>query len=523
MQAAGALAPQSNGSLPRWRALFDAAIEFDFSRPIPFALLAIVFVVSRIYWLDHGYGTDPDAWRVAMTGLHLWDTGEYLPSRLPGYPLHEGVTALFVQQGWVWTNMSTVFVSVVCMYLFTLLGRDLGIQHKGVLTLGFAFAPLPWINSAATMDYMWALTFMLGAYFALIRRSPVMAGICVGLAAGFRFNSLIILLPMWLLLWRSSRTSEIRPFTVTAGAVTLGVYTPVLMEYGIQFMNFYDASVPLENVARQMAKEGLGLIGSIGLLLALATALPRLRQLPRDIARDPHVLMWVAVVLVFLFSYLRLPHEIAYLMPLFPFGFFLMSKYVPRGPLVAALALIVMAGFVDITSPGDDEDGLGRETFTKATIGRGLLLSDVDTMDNQMDFANEIRTLTQGEDYRDNPSVYMLGFIYPEFVVLNWDDLDAGILEPEPGHPRKDFTAISQLSDKGQAVDGVQTFVWLLEYDDFRIFNERGGEMYYTHDAAKSTYELYGYRPAYFLEDVGEGELPLSRESPSSVGGTDER
>jgi hypothetical protein len=522
MEAAGALAPQSNGTLSRLRGYLDAAIEFDFSRPLPFVALAIAFIASRIYWVDHGYGTDPDAWRVAMTGLHLWDTGEYLPSRLPGYPLHEGVTALFVRQGWVWTNMSTVLISVVCLYLFALLGRDLGIQHKGVLTLGFAFAPLPWINSAATMDYMWALTFMLGAYLAIIRRSPVAAGICVGLAAGFRFNSLIILLPMWLLLWRSSRTSEIRPFTVTAGAVTLGVYTPVLMEYGIQFMNFYDAPVALENVARQMAKEGLGLVGSIGVLLALVTAIPRLTQLPRDLARDPHVVMWLAVVLVFLFSYLRLPHEVAYLMPLFPFGFFLMSKYVPRGPLVAALALIVMAGFVDITSPADDEDGLSQETFTKATIGRGLLLSDIDTMDNQMEFANEIRTLTQAPEYNDNPTVIALGFIYPELVVLNWDELDVGILEPELGKPRKDFTAISQLSDKGQATIGEQTFVWLLEYDDFQIFNARGGEFFYTDDAAKSTYELYGYRPGYLLEGRG-GPLPLSRESPSSTGGTDER
>jgi hypothetical protein len=412
----------------------------------------------------------------------------------------------------------------VCVYLFALLCRDLGIQHKGVLTLGFAFAPLPWINSASTMDYMWALTFMLGAYLALIRRSTTIAGICVGLAAGFRLNALIILFPIWLLLWRSSRASEIRPLTVTAGAVTLGVYTPVLMEYGLQFLNFYDASVPFENVVRQMAKEGLGILGSLGLLVALAAALPRLRQLPGDLARDPHVVMWVAVVCVFLFSYLRLPHEIAYLMPLFPFGFFLMSKYVPRGFLVGALALMVLSGFVDITSPGDDEDGLSRETFTNATIGQGLLLSNVDTMDNQMAFAHELRDLTNTNTATlDSPSVIITGFIYPEFAVLYWDELEVGILEPTPGEPEKDFTAISQLSDKGQAVDGLQTFVWLLAYDDFKTFMDRGSKLFYTDDAGKSTYELYGYRPGYFTEGTGGGELPLSRDNPSSGGGTDER
>jgi hypothetical protein len=117
----------------------------------------------------------------------------------------------------------------------------------------------------------------------------------------------------------------------------------------------------------------------------------------------------------------------------------------------------------------------------------------------------------------------MLGFIYPELVVLHWDEFEVGILEPQPGHPRKDFTAISQLSDKGQAVHEGQTFVWLLEYDDFNFFNSGANELYYTADAAKSTYELYGYRPGYFLEGTGGGQLPLSRESPSSIGGTDER
>jgi hypothetical protein len=66
----------------------------DFSHPLAFAALAILFVVSRAPFLGIGYGTDPDAWRVALTGYWLWEHHEYFPSRLPGYPPPELASAL---------------------------------------------------------------------------------------------------------------------------------------------------------------------------------------------------------------------------------------------------------------------------------------------------------------------------------------------------------------------------------------------------------------------------------------------
>src|SRR3989304_568661 len=161
-------------------------VDLDFPQPLAFAVLAVLYVVSRIPWLDMGYGTDPAAWRVALSAHYLLDSGEYLPSRLPGYPLHEFVTVPLVKAGWVWTNLSTVGISLVGVYLFARLAERLELPAPGALVLGFAFAPLLWINSVTTMDYMWGLTCILAAYLLACDGRAAPAGVAVGLAAGVR-------------------------------------------------------------------------------------------------------------------------------------------------------------------------------------------------------------------------------------------------------------------------------------------------------------------------------------------------
>ena len=272
--------------------------------------------------------------------------------------------------------------------------------------------------------------------------------------------------------------------------------------------------VPRNDIGQRPGKDGVGIVGVSALGLALVLSLPRLRRLPADLLRDPHVLVWVAAIVVLMVSYTRLPHEIAYLLPLFPFGLFLMARYMSRGVLVFALVAIVVSGFVDVTSP-DDVIGIDLSTFTSARIGKGMLLSDIDTLKNQRNFAEEVREITTERREIRNPAVVVVGFIYPELAMLFKDELDIAVLED-------DKSAISQLSDKGHACDPrcddrpAIEYVWLLDYDRLQRYITEQRTIYYTADAARSTFAVYGYRPGYF----GGLELPLSRENPSLGAGT---
>ena len=245
---------------------FDTLCDIDFTRAMPFTVLTVAFFALRLPWVGYGHGTDPDAWRVAMTAHYLLETGDYFPSRLPGNPLHELTMTLFIPGGWIATNIATAVASLVGVWIFTRLVRLLQVPNRGLVVIAFAFAPLLVINSIATMDYMWALTLILGSYYCTLTRRPVLAGILLGMAVGFRLQSVVMAAPLTYLLWRDVRLREVLPFWFATAGAALLAFSPVLVVYGIKFFNYYDASVGYQDVLRLLGKEALGVIGVLGVL-----------------------------------------------------------------------------------------------------------------------------------------------------------------------------------------------------------------------------------------------------------------
>jgi hypothetical protein len=484
---------------PRGRA--SRVFHLDFSQPVVFAGLAVVYFVLRLPFLNYGHGTDPDAWRVALTAHHLLDTGKYFPSRLPGNPLHELVTTLFIPGGWIATNLATVAVSLLGVYIFVRILNHLQVPYRGILTIGFAFTPLLFINSIATMDYMWALTATLAGYYAILRGFPVWAGVCIGLAIGFRLQSFVLWPAFALFLWRTGDLRQLPAFTLAAAGVSLLAFAPVLAVYGVDFLTYYDASVFYQDVFRLMAKEALGILGGLGVLAGATLSLSRLRHLPGDAFKDPHLAFWLAVIGIYFAAFFRLPHEIAYLIPVFPFGLMIMGRYFTRTAVTISVAAILLAGVIDIVTP---EEGFGPDSFRSATIGRGLILSNADTMDAQRDFVEEV----VNADVPDH-TVVMAGFVFPQLAVRNRDRLSAGILE-------RDYEAISMLSDRGEAVDNERDirYVWLLSYEAFQALRSQGYAFFLVPDAAGGTAAIFDYRPTLF----GATFLSLERFAPSGKG-----
>ncbi len=475
--------------------------EFDLSRPLPFLVLALVFIASRAPFIDNGYGTKPDAWRIALSGYWLWDNHEFYPSRLPGYPIPELSYAAVVNGGWVATNSLTIAVSVLGLWFFANILRELKLPNRGLLVVGFAFQPLLWINSMNTMDYAWALTFILGAYYFLITEETGFAGLMLGLAIGSRLPSAVMLLPFVVYLVRDDRADELRDFLVWAIAVPMIAFVPIVWRYGPGFLSFYDAKIGVRTVIRLLAKDSFGLIGTAAIGMGVLLSLPRLLKLPGDFLRDKQVMTWLLAMACVLFVFSRLPHEAAYLIPLFPFGFLLIGRYFSRWVLAGTLAMMLMAGFVDLTTTNH---AVSATSVTKLRLGQGMLLSNRDTQNAQLKYTRDI----QNHDLPDN-SVISIGFLYPQFAVLNRNKLKLGILE-------RDTSSISQLTDKGKAEDiaNQRTFVWLLDFADYEKFKKRGVTFFYTQDAGVSMATLYKYR----LGVLGGTVIDLGR-TPSGASG----
>src|SRR5690606_9570738 len=248
-------------------------------RSMTFVSLAVAFFAVRVPFVGYGHGIEPVVWRVAMTARKLQETGDYIPSRLPGNPLHELTMTLFIPGGWIATNLATAVASLVGVWLFARIVRELKLPQPGLVVTGFAFAPLLVINSIATMDYMWTVSLLLGSYYSLITRRPLLAGVLLGAAVGFRLQSALFGLPALYLLWRQDRRAEVAPFALAAGGAALLAFSPVLVVYGTRFLNYYDAPVGYQDVIRLLGKEALGVLGGLGVIAGGVLSLQRLRAL----------------------------------------------------------------------------------------------------------------------------------------------------------------------------------------------------------------------------------------------------
>ncbi|HEX5367946.1 MAG TPA: hypothetical protein VFY10_00880, partial [Dehalococcoidia bacterium] len=412
---------------------------------------------------------------------------------------HELVMTIFIPGGWIATNIATACASLVGVYVFALIVRHVGLPNRGLLVVGFAFAPLLVINSIATMDYMWTLTALLLSYYLALKQRPVLSGIAMGCAVGFRLQSVLLWPAIVYLLWREGRKREIPAMSLAAGGAAMLCYAPVLVVYGLHFLNYYDASVAWQDVLRLLGKEALGVVGALGLLIGLFLSRHRLRQLPHDLRHDVQAGVWVLVIVLYFISFSRLPHEIAYLIPVFPFGMLLMGRYFTRTALAISIIAILFAGAFDLTTPGDQ---LTLASLKTARPGWGLLISNAETMQGQHEFIDHI----MANDLPDH-SVVLAGFIYPQLAVRERDKLHSQILQ-------RDYGAISMLTDRGESVDNAHDvrYVWLVTYDTFQALVSQGYSFYLVPDAVGSTPALYKYRPNLF----GATFLYLDRSGPST-------
>lgn len=407
---------------------------------IPFTL---AFFALRLPFLNAGYGADTDAYRVVLSGKYLWSTGEYLPSRLPGYPLHELATALLLWGGPFLTNLSTALAAFAGVLLFDRIVTALRVPHRWWLLVAVGFTPWLLVNSTITLDYHWALTAMLGAYLALIRRRPLLAGALLGVAAGFRLTALLFALPLLVLIVRQTwgwpaRARDSGALIGGAAVLTITAYAPVLWVYGSRFWNFADSRVSPDVVIRMVGQQALGAVGALVTLGVLVGSWRELRRFPRLLNVNPHVLVWSLTVVIYGLIFLRLPMDAGYLIPIYPFAFLLVAKVLARWALPAIVVATLLSGVVDL-------DIQGLHNFSPTIAAR-----EVRPSWRVAGFARDYRARTRWRDFAEDiprepvppQSVVLTLGAFPDVAVLWWDRLDYAIVE-------RDLNAVSMLSDNG--------------------------------------------------------------------------
>lgn len=323
-------------------------LDLDWTKKPYIFLLSFLFIISRVPLLNLGFGSDPDAWRVADSAFDLHYFNIYHPSRFPGYPLYEFFNSLIINYGWLATNIATMIISLISVFIFAKILKELDIKNKGLLVVTYVFLPILWINSASTMDYMWALTFILFTWFFIIKKQYFLAGLMMGLAIGSRITSVALILPfLYLILAETKNVKNAIYYSVTASVTAIILFLPLFLQYGLNFLTYYPSSVNIIAVGL-IINYFLGILAvSFGLMLLALSFKSLLNNVLR---KDNLTLFLLFLIGIILILFIKAPYEVAYLIPAIPFSLILISNISKRTFFAVLCILLISNAFISFPS-----------------------------------------------------------------------------------------------------------------------------------------------------------------------------
>lgn len=393
---------------------------------------------SRLPFINYGYGLDGDSWSVAISAKHLYLTGQYIPSRLPGYPVHEFLCSLVNPFGYIGMNLISAIFTTIAVTTFALILRTLRFKSIFLAASTFACVPVIFIHSTTTIDYNVALAFIMLGMFFMLKDKLFIAGCFIGLAIGTRITSGAILLPLSIILVRNDGVEKNvkRIFKMVAPAIIGGFlcYIPLLREYGFGFFTYYDVPYPsIPKVLYKISIEVWGILGILGIIVStilffLPNNFSKNKFLfPRSI-NEKYVIAWLVAVDIYIIAFLKLPMESGYLIPIVPFIILIYGKYLYKGAFVFFCSMLIASTLFCTISPADRYDAASSSPISIVFSGGGEKLSfdvlkgPVYSYDSRRkNGINFVNTLLSSLDTITVPSVIISGRWYNQLIVQSND------------------------------------------------------------------------------------------------------
>ncbi len=396
-----------------------------------FLLVVLLVFATRLPFIGFGYGYDDDAWRVMNAARTLSQSGEYHPTRYTGFPIMEFLYSL------LWGKPPTIVV------LLTVLVTSLGLGILGVtlvrldlpnvvpLCLAIACTPVIYIASTTSMDYLWALMFMLFAFDRALRGQSLLAGILVGIATGCRFTSFLMVLPLGILLLQTykgrNRFASLLGLFLTASAATVLLYLPRIVSHApTAAPAIYPQPIGGWNAVFKGSVGVWGVVGAVAIVAAvLFSTVSFLRERRVQVSQGPFtrrvLAASVVVVILHVLLFSRYPFEAAYLIPAVPFVMVALLMIMRRHLfLVLCVSMIASAFFFGMTRLGNPEGFRASSMRVIFTLAHEELLLDILQGPVLLDLQRRQRTqelvdrLWQYADTTAQRTVVVVGWFLPQ-------------------------------------------------------------------------------------------------------------
>ncbi len=328
-------------------------LEPLFSKPV-----FVLGFPALLYLLfgSFGYGTDFDTYGMLSTWKIFLETHSYSLSRSPGYPIPEFLIGLASYcGGYPLSNALTAGFSLLCLWCFNMLVLPFfGKARSGALTLFIGINPYWIIAASSSMDYMYSLGFALLGIRVMLANKPLASASLFAFAAASRLTIAPVLGLALLLYGYHSKawyraTVSIMIFTV----MTIVCYLPSWFASGQEmflvvnggmvgsFFRLDSGNFTFFSILSRVVYKNLMLLGILPLILIM-TFLLKHRYSPKI---SNVSILCVGISLSFIYYellFFRLPHDIAYLLPVLLMITIVIGFVLPSIPIMSLLVLLTL-------------------------------------------------------------------------------------------------------------------------------------------------------------------------------------
>ncbi len=332
----------------------------------PIWVIVILSLLTRLPFLFHGYGVEEDSYGLVLTVQRIAETGVYEMSRAPGHPVQELMLSRIPNApDFVMNGLSMLF-GMLATIMFFMVMRELRYPKPLLAALLLMMMPVFYISSTYTIDYVWALAFLMCAWWLLLKHRYLLTGLALGLAVGCRVTSVLFVVPLVVYLFVNGgpRNAAKQLFLVGIPALimTALLFLPALTVYGTGF--FYTYPLPYPPLPKVFYKGTIGVMGvwgCVALAGALVTILFRGKKLQPAETDDSHrgvLLFAILMIAMHVLLYLRLPEKSAFLIPALPFLILLLHHYLVNEKSYAFwCALFLISPFFTSVQLADKDRG----------------------------------------------------------------------------------------------------------------------------------------------------------------------
>ncbi len=399
-------------------------------------ICSLLIFISRLPFLFEGYGAEEDAWALRLVAERIATTGTYEVSRLPGHPVQELVySAIWDSGAWIY-NLLTALISTAGIHAFMLLLRRHGVANALPAGIALAFTPIVFIHSTDSMDYMWAVSFVLIAALNASGKRVILAGLLLGIACGCRITSGAMIIPLSILSYahadEGKRWMAVARFALSTLFFSALSFLPVLLNYGIGFFTFYE-HFPIPGWLKNTYKGTIGVWGLPGFLavcfaLVVAIVRPQRNSVAAGSRSDSqNTLAVVSIVICALYTiaFIRLPLKSAFMIPVAPFLLAWLAIRLSKRSLLALTVTLILSCFTFGINLAEEDRGstVSRLAWTFETGGQkiamdplaGLVVADRSKRIQRIRYAE--RVMASIDDVRQ-PAVLITGWWQAHLLVL---------------------------------------------------------------------------------------------------------